>query len=267
MARFECGEGRSVYYEHHRGAGRPVVLIHGWGMNGRIWAGTVEALTADGHAVIVVDHRGCGQSDRDFEDMSIAAIAADVAGIVRGLTDQAVVLNGWSLGGAVAVEAARQLGVQAAGVVLTCGASPRFVRCDDFPHGGEPGGVEASADALAADRAGFFRGLAEAVCAKPVSAPTIDWMWAAFIDSGPNAIASLRDLAVTDQRAILRTLDIPLLSIVGSADPILDPQVGIAAGEMAPKGKVAMMEGCGHAPFIEDAPAYLAALRGFLSGL
>ena len=98
MARFDCGDGRSVYYEHHRGAGVPVVLIHGWAMSGRLWAGTVEVLKAAGHAVIVVDHRGCGQSDRDFDDVSIAAIAGDVAGIVRRCTQKPVVLNGWSLG-------------------------------------------------------------------------------------------------------------------------------------------------------------------------
>ncbi len=79
MARFDVGDGRSVYFEHHRGEKLPVVLIHGWAMSGRIWAGTVEALKADGHAVIVVDHRGCGQSDRDFDDLSVGAIASDVA--------------------------------------------------------------------------------------------------------------------------------------------------------------------------------------------
>jgi succinate dehydrogenase/fumarate reductase flavoprotein subunit len=64
---------------------------------------------------------GCGQSDRDFDDVSIAAIAGDVAGIVRHCTSKPAVLNGWSLGGAVAVEAAGLLGAACAGVVLTCG--------------------------------------------------------------------------------------------------------------------------------------------------
>lgn len=267
MARFDVGDGRSVYFEHHRGEKLPVVLIHGWAMSGRIWAGTVEALKADGHAVIVVDHRGCGQSDRDFDDLSVGAIASDVAGIVRGCGVEACVLNGWSLGGAVAVEAARMLGDQAAGVVLTCGASPRFVRSDDFPHGGEPGALDATAQAMAADRAGFFRGLAEGVCARQVSAATIDWMWNAFVDSGPDALDSLRSLAAVDQRETLAALDVPLLSIIGSNDAILDPEIGRIAAGIAPKGQCATMEGCGHAPFIEDAPAYLAALRGFLASL
>ena len=267
MARYDCGDGRTVYYEHHRGTGQTVVLIHGWAMSGRLWAGTVETLRAGGHAVILVDHRGCGQSDRDFDDMSIAAIASDVAGIVRQCTDAAVVLNGWSLGGAVAVEAGRLLGDRCAGIVLTCGAAPRFIRCDDFPHGGEPGSLEASAAALAADRAGFFRGLAEGVCVRPVSPPTVDWVWAAFIDSGPGVIASLLDLGNVDQRALLAALEVPLLSIVGGADPILDPEVGKAAAAMAPRGTLALMEGCGHAPFIEDPEAYNAALGSFLANL
>lgn len=267
MARFDAGDGRSVYYEHYRGTRTPVVLIHGWAMSGRIWAGTAEALKADGHAVLIIDHRGCGQSDRDFDDMSIAAIAGDVAGIVRQEVSAPVVLNGWSLGGAVAVAAAGLLGDKAAGVVLTCGASPRFVRSDDFPYGGEPGSLDATAEAMAADRAGFFRGLAQGVCAKEVSAPTIDWMWNAFIDSGVDALDSLRSLGQTDQRDALAQLTVPLLSIVGTADVILDPEIGRIAASLAPKGEVAEMEGCGHAPFIEDAPAYLAALRSFLGRL
>lgn len=267
MARFDLGDGRSVYYEHHRGTRTPVVLIHGWAMSGRIWAGTAEALKADGHTVLVVDQRGCGQSDRDFEDMSIGALAQDVFRIVQRETSLPVVLNGWSLGGAVAVEAARLLGDMTAGVVLTCGASPRFVRSDDFPYGGEPGSLDATAVALAADRAGFFRGLAEGVCAREVSPATIDWMWNAFIDSGPDVLASLRSLGETDQRKTLAALAVPLLSIVGSDDAILDPQIGLLAAQMATKGTAATMAGCGHAPFVEDAPAYLAALRSFLRHL
>ena len=267
MARFDCGDGRSVYYEHHRGAGMPVVLIHGWAMSGRLWAGTVEVLKEAGHAVIVIDHRGCGQSDRDFDDVSIAAIAGDVAGIVRHCTDKPAVLNGWSLGGAVAVEAAGLLGSACAGVVLTCGAAPRFIRSEDFPHGGEPGSLEATKAALGGDRAAFFRGLASGVCALPVSEDMVNWMWAAFIDSGPGVIESLMDLGRVDQRAALKALPVPLLSIVGGADAILDPGVGKAAAEMAPRGTLALIEGCGHAPFIEAAEAYTAALHDFLAKL
>ncbi len=267
MARFDCGEGRTLYYEHHPGAGTPVVLIHGWAMSSRIWAGTIEALLADGHEVIAVDLRGCGQSDRDFADFSISALGADVAAIVRAAATRPAVLNGWSLGGAVAAEAARLLGDRAAGLVLTCGASPRFTQTEDFPWGGTAEGLAASAAALAADRAGFFRALAGMVCVREVSPATVDWMWDAFINSGPGVIRSLLDLAELDQRALLGALAVPVLSLVGSADAVLDPQVGIEAAKYARDGTAVVFEGCGHAPFLEDAPAYQAALRDFLAQL
>jgi pimeloyl-[acyl-carrier protein] methyl ester esterase len=95
----------------------------------------------------------------------------------------------------------------------------------------------------------------------------VDWMWAAFIDSGPDVIESLMDLGNVDQRDALRALPVPLLSIVGGADAILDPGVGKAAAEMALHGTLALIDGCGHAPFIEDAGAYNAALHDFLAKL
>ncbi|RYD45483.1 MAG: alpha/beta hydrolase [Sphingomonadales bacterium] len=103
MAYLDTDDGGRVYYEHHRAPKLPVVLIHGWGMSGDYWASAVEALLADGHGAITVDHRGCGRSDRDFTDMSIDAIARDVAAIVERCELPRVALNGWSLGGAVAV--------------------------------------------------------------------------------------------------------------------------------------------------------------------
>lgn len=267
MARFDCGDGRSVHYQHHKGAATPIVLIHGWAMSSRLWAGTIEALHAAGHGVIAIDHRGCGQSDRDFDDMSIAALASDVEGIVRQETSRPVVLNGWSLGGAVAAEAARRLGDRVAGLVLTCGASPRYTKTADFPFGGDRADLAASAAALAADRAGFFKGIAQAVCVRDVSPETVDWMWGTFIDSGPNVIRSLLDLADIDQRALLAALDAPLLSIIGGADLILDPQIGLQAAKCARRGTTVTFDGCGHAPFIEDAPKYIATLRDFMAAL
>ena len=137
MAYYEAGDGRRVYFEHYHGPKSPVFLIQGWGMSSRVWVDTIEALKAAGHEVLTIDHRGCGQSDRDFDDLSVNAIASDVEGIVRQRGLRPVVLNGWSLGGAIAAEAAQRLGERAAALVLTCGASPRFTRTDDFPYGGE----------------------------------------------------------------------------------------------------------------------------------
>ena len=85
MARLEVDGSKSIYYEDLGGDGRAMVLIHGWGMDNRCWDGVILPLQAAGHRVVTMDHRGCGRSDHDFADLSIAAIAGDVAALVAHL--------------------------------------------------------------------------------------------------------------------------------------------------------------------------------------
>jgi pimeloyl-[acyl-carrier protein] methyl ester esterase len=263
----ERSHGRRIYFEHYAGSKVPVVLIHGWGMSNRIWDTTLVELQASGHGVVSFDQRGCGQSDRDFPDVSIAAAAADAVAIVRQLGLPKVVLNGWSLGGAVAIEAAHLLGAQCAGIVLTCGATPRYVQADDFPHGGAPDGVAQTVAALRADRANFLHGLNQAVCAVPQTPAMLDWLWSIFMQTSPSADDALLNLGTLDQRAILAALDAPLLSIVGAKDVIVDPAICRFAAKLAKRGTAVEFEDCGHAPFIEDGPRYRKVLLDFLASI
>lgn len=267
MAYHVTKEGRRVYYEHYRGSNTPVFLIHGWGMSTHVWVDIIEALKAAGHEVLALDHRGCGRSDRDFSDLSIKAIADDVVAIAKACELRRVVLNGWSLGGAVAAEAAEQLGAVTAGLVLTCGASPRYTRAADFPYGGEREAVLGMGAAISAGRAAFFRGLVQNVCAKDIGQPALDWMWSIFMNTGPDVVRSLMDLADLDQRKLLSALSAPVLSIVGGKDVIIQPEVGIEAAKHAKNGEFVVFEDCGHAPFIEDAARYTKTLLGFLARL
>ncbi len=61
MPYIKVNEGNSapveLYYEDH-GTGRPVVLIHGWPLNGASWEKQTAALLAAGNRVITYDRRG-----------------------------------------------------------------------------------------------------------------------------------------------------------------------------------------------------------------
>jgi len=267
MGYLERGDGRRIYFEDHQGSGRPFLLIHGWAMSGRAWDTTLAALRRRGHRVVTFDQRACGLSDKDFGDMSIAASIGDAVALVEHLGLFGVIINGWSLGGAVATGAAHALGGRCGGLILTCGASPRYTRADDFPHGGAPADIAAMIASMAADRATFFHGVSKAVCARPVGPAVEDWMWSMFMQSGPAADTSLLDLAQVDQRAILRGLDTPVLSIVGTADTFVPPEIGEAAASLAKDGAALRFEGCGHAPFLEDFAQYMQALNGFVDRL
>lgn len=266
MAYLDTADGGRVYYEHHRAPGLPVVLVHGWGMSGDYWASTIEALLAAGHGAITIDHRGCGRSDRDFSDMSIDAIAGDVVATVERCGAERVALNGWSLGGAVVVAAAELLGERVAGLVLTCGASPRYVQGDGFPHGGTAEDVLAIGAAINADRPGFFRALAEGASGEGASEAMIGWVERGFLATAPRASETLAGLATLDQRAVLGSFNFPVLSIGGAKDPIADPAIAGFAANCAKNGTLLTMD-TGHSPQLETPAAYNDALLTFVRKL
>src|SRR3954452_14623478 len=264
MAYLEVEGDRRIYFEHHRGSGRPVVLVHGWGVTARCWDTVAPALRANGNAVVLLDQRACGRSDKDFDDVSIAALGSDVATLCERLELRDPVVNGWSLGGAVAVYAVARLGGNASGLVMTGGATPRYTSAPDWPHGGTTADVEAVLGGLAADRPTTFKSVAEAVCARPVSPEMVDWMWGMFLEMGPRGDDSLRDLAALDQRKTLGTLEVPALLLHGRQDGFVAFSGAEAAVELYPDARLVPFDASGHAPHIEERDAYLAELLAFL---
>lgn len=266
MAFLEVEDGKRVYYEHYAGRGRPVVLVHGWAANARCWDSTVTALLAAGYSVTTIEHRACGRSDKDFADTSIGAIASDVVALVEHLGLRAPVLNGWSLGGAVVVEAAGRLGANLGGLVLTSGATPRYTSAEGWPYGGTPDDVEGVLTGLAADRPGTFRAVADAVCVAAVGEPVVAAIWQSFLETGPGVDATLRDLAHIDQREIVQTIDRPVLLLCGREDGFVSFDGVAASRTLFPDARLVEFGGCGHAPFLEHGETYRTELLGFLAG-
>jgi pimeloyl-ACP methyl ester carboxylesterase len=255
MAYLEVEGDRRIYFERHRGSGRPVVLVHGWGVTARCWDTVAPALRANGNEVVLLDLRACGRSDKDFDDVSIAALGSDVAALVERLGLREPVLNGWSAGGAVVTEAAAQLGGNLSGLVQTGGASPRYPSAPDWPHGGTPADVEAVLAGLAADRATTLKGVAEAVCARPVSPEVVNWMWGMFLEMGPRADDTLRDLARVDQRKIMDSLDVPVLLLHGERDPrVSRDQIEAIYRNLAGPRDLYLFEGLEHDSYLPYRP-------------
>ncbi|MDA1073595.1 MAG: alpha/beta hydrolase [Proteobacteria bacterium] len=264
MSYLATHDGGNVYYENYGSGQSAIILVHGWGMSVRTWDHVLPDLVTSGYRVVLLDHRGCGQTDKDFADMSINAIAGDVVALARQLDLTRVVLNGWSLGGAVVVSAAAALKQACVGLVLTGGASPVYTQKPDFPHGGTNDDMQATLAALAQDRVNFLNGLAKIICAKPVSPAIENWFEQIFLQSSPMAAQTLGELAVLDQRELLAGLTMPILSFVGDQDGFVAPDICRWVGRNNPNAQVVEFEGVGHAPFIEAQQDYLAALNNFL---
>ncbi len=85
-----------IYYEDH-GSGPPVVLVHGYALNGHSWEKQETALLAAGHRVITYDRRGFGASSRPSIGYDFDTLAADLHVLLSRLNLRGVVLAGFAI--------------------------------------------------------------------------------------------------------------------------------------------------------------------------
>ena len=120
-----------------------MVLVHGWGVTARSWDTVAPALRAAGHEVVLLDLRAAVGPTTTSPTSRSPRWAPTSRGSARSSDSHRPVVDGWSLGGAVAVDAVARLGPAAGGLVLTGGATPRYTSAPDWPHGGTVDDVEA----------------------------------------------------------------------------------------------------------------------------
>lgn len=114
-------------YTNIAGHGRPLVLLHGWGMNSQVWQPIQAALTQQYH-VTLVDLPGHGRSHR----VSLGSLDEVVEQLRPHIPSNAVIM-GWSLGGLVAQALAHALPEQVAGLILVA-STPKFVANAAWQH-------------------------------------------------------------------------------------------------------------------------------------
>ncbi|WP_063771928.1 alpha/beta fold hydrolase [Kitasatospora mediocidica] len=97
--------GLRIYHEIH-GTGRPLVLLHGGMLTVELAFGPLLAPLAERHQVIAVELQGHGRTADTAREMTLGALAADVAALLRHLNVDRADFLGYSLGGLVALELA-----------------------------------------------------------------------------------------------------------------------------------------------------------------
>jgi len=97
-------DGARIYYyaAGTRGAGNPVVFIHGFPTSGHLW-GDVVPLMPPGHRLVVLDLLGFGRSDRPTQrPMDVRAHAGRVVAVLDQLNINAACVVGHGVGGGIA---------------------------------------------------------------------------------------------------------------------------------------------------------------------
>ncbi len=95
--------GINLHYRDWGGSGQPVVLLHGLASTCHIWD-LVAPMLAEEFAVVAVDQRGHGESDKPDYGYDFATVGQDLLGVIEALNLDKPVIVGHSWGADVALE-------------------------------------------------------------------------------------------------------------------------------------------------------------------
>src|SRR6186713_1459765 len=109
-------DGVHVQYRLY-GSGEPaLVFIHGWSCDSNYWREQVATFSRK-YTLVMVDLAGHGGTDSNRTDWTIARFGQDVAAALSAVPNKQIILVGHSMGGPVAIEAARLLKGRVIGII------------------------------------------------------------------------------------------------------------------------------------------------------
>ncbi|MFK0182268.1 alpha/beta fold hydrolase [Streptomyces xanthochromogenes] len=245
------------------GTGDALFLVHGHPFDRTMWAPQIAEFSRT-HRVIAPDLRGYGSAPLDPRTPG-TTLLTDFAEDVRALADDLGVekftLGGLSMGGQIVMECYRLFPERVAGLLLA----------DTFPDAETPEG-RAARDAMA-DRllregmAGYADEVLDTMVAPYAHASVRAHVHRMMTSTHPaGAAAALRGRAQRpDYRALLTTVEVPALVVVGRDDvhtPVADAEAMHAA---LPDSALTVVEDAAHLPNLEQPGVFNDALRGLLS--
>jgi pimeloyl-[acyl-carrier protein] methyl ester esterase len=244
------------------GQGKPLVLIHGWGMHGGVWQPLLKRLAKD-YMLYIVDLPGMGNS-RSVEPYHLYNLAEEVAEVIPGVSD----ILGWSLGGLVAQNIASTQPDRVRRLVLV-GTSPCFVEKSDWQAGIRADYFSDFSQSMDEDYKKTMIKFLTLQCMKAKNArDTIKQLRNSF-DSKPAPTQktlkqALHILLESDLRNESIKIRKPTLLIHGDRDTLAPVQAAHWMMQHLPKGFLRVISGAAHAPFLSHSDQFVEALEQFL---
>ena len=219
-----------LYYEDH-GSGQPVVLIHGYPLNGDSWELQARELIGAGFRVITYDRRGFGRSSKVGTGYDYDTFAADLNTLLETLDLRDVILVGFSMGtGELARYVNNHGHERVAKLAFLASLEPFLVQRDDNPTGVPQEVFDGIVAAARTDRFAWFTkfyedfyNLAENLGHR-LSPEVVTASWNTATTSAPVAAYAVVPSWIEDFRAdvaAVRAAGKPALILHGTSDNIL----------------------------------------------
>ncbi len=256
-------KGFSLAYEV-RGTGFPVVFLHAFPLNRRMWDDVVSRL--EGVRAVLVDAPGFGESPSPGRAYDLADVARGVLALLDGEGIRTFGVVGLSMGGYVAFRLWDEAWPRIRGMVL---ANTRAEM--DGPEAREARD-QAIARIVRGDREGFLRDLVVRLVGATTRArrpEVVDRVrslaFQASEDALVRALEAMRDRP--DSVPLLPTVEVPVLAVAGAEDEVTPPEGMEAMVRRMPRATLVRMAGVGHLSAMEDPETFARYLQDFVRTL
>ena len=264
-------DGTEIYYRDW-GTGTPVVLIHGWPLNGDMWEKQATVLAEGGVRVINYDRRGYGRSGQPWNGYDYDTFAADLNSLMEKLDLRGAALVGFSMGGGEVVRYLSRYGEnRVAKAVLISAVTPYLLKTADNPEGVDPKVFADIEENIRKDRPAFLKDFGpkfygRTMLQHTVSEADLEWTQEmALTGSLRSTLAAAQAWSTTDFRDEMKHITIPVRVIHGTGDSTVPIDVsGRRAAKILPNATLSEYDGEPHGLFLTAADRLNTELLEFL---
>ncbi|MDX8036129.1 alpha/beta hydrolase [Lentzea sp. BCCO 10_0856] len=252
--------GITIGYDDEGTGDDVLVLVHGHPFDRSMWRPQVEHFAGAGWRVITADLRGYGESTVVPGITPLPVFADDIAALLTHLGIDAFVLGGLSMGGQIVMECARQFPQRIRGLILA----------DTFAQPETPQGRQIRNDMADRLLREGMSGYADEVLWKMVAPHNIapGEHVARMMHNAPpeGAAAALRGRAERpDYTAVLGTITVPTLVVVGSDDEYTPVEDAKYMHDRVPGSTLVVVDGAAHMPNLERPEEFNRAVAELLA--
>lgn len=261
MSHITTSAGHRLRYVD-RGAGPPLVLVHGWKGSHRVWEGVVDRL-ADRFRIVAFDLRGMGESDKPDGRYDFDELSDDLAEVLETLALDGVTVVAWSMGCTVALEYLRRRGDAAVDRLVLMSGPIRLTQTPDFPWTMTEQRLRSVIAHIEEGWPIYEREFVAGYLREPRD-EVVDWLYEIALQTPVEiALATVRAQAKLDFRAFLPKLTMPVLAVYGAYDRAYPTELAEYIARSVPHGDHAIFEASAHMPFLEEPARFTDALAEF----
>lgn len=262
MPYIEPEVGHPVLYFEERGAGRPLVLVHGWATTCRMWDPVVGDL-AKYFRVVTFDLRGHGRSEVLNIRHDVECFASDLHIVMSELGLSDAVLVGWDLGAQAAILYTARGGWGVSKLVLVS-TMPFYLDISPRRTNWNKEFLTELGEMATLPRPVFLKRYASLYFASTPADEVLDWLVSMGLETPAwvTAECSASQFS-TDLRPALSSVGVPVLVVHGRRDRICTFEGGEALAEGIPRAELVAFDESGHLPHFEERNRFVEIVVGF----